>query len=396
MRHLKLVFKGVTPDGIGKIGYDLADNLGMRTTGTVSSNVLKYPDGIRPRSMTHQNMIIKDASWGGFNQATGKLNPTSDVFVHASDKYVAAGGGEVMADEAKAMMQTKGADSVDVAKLQNNVAKTDAKYAKNYEKWVTGGKQGPPPVKPQYFGNAEEVIALQKEYRAATAACGVRGPLSVGASCDMQKVQSLRQKLQAKMAQLRAHLPGFRGPVLSEAQLALQQAARDRSAGLLHTEWRADYIRQNGANAQRWKPVKANDAEWFAKNMKDGKLPSWARQLPDGGIEVDIAHAAIGSDVSKLPAGIKASNLDSSETAMKFARRELAKRGIMNPTAADIAALKRDPKFMRAMGDHIHKRWLSQNSWARSDFGMDRSFRHLAAAEGMLFFVFFRPSHHHL
>ena len=162
---------------------------------------------------------------------------------------------------------------------------------------------------------------------------------------------------------------------------ALLRKARDHASGMMHQAWRLDYVKQKGADAQRWKPVETNDVDWFAQNSADGSLPAWARKNAHGGVEVDIADARIGGDVSKLPAGIKASNLDSSETSIQFALRELAQRGISRPSSADIATVKKSPKFLLALGAHIHQRWLSQNSWAQGDFALDRPFRYLAAPE---------------
>jgi len=125
---------GATKDGVGQIGYDVARERGAMSLGIVSSKALEYgTDGIYTHRR-HQNFIVKDDAWGG-KQKDGNLSPTSRVLVGASDRYIAAGGGGVMADEARAMMSTRGRSSVDVKVFEGNHDTAQRKYEKAKAKW---------------------------------------------------------------------------------------------------------------------------------------------------------------------------------------------------------------------------------------------------------------------
>lgn len=121
---------GSTKAGVGQIGYDVARERGARSIGIASSEALKYGmDGVYTHR-NHQNFFVKDSSWGGINKETGKLYDTSEALVGTTDRYMAAGGGGVMADEARAMMSRKGRESVDVDVFQGNHATAQKKYEK--------------------------------------------------------------------------------------------------------------------------------------------------------------------------------------------------------------------------------------------------------------------------
>lgn len=85
---------GGTPDGIGAL-YELAKVAGFETTGIVSSQA--KAEWISP--FCDRTYMIKDATWGGYVNATKVLSPTSRAMIGASDSVVAIGGGAVGRDE---------------------------------------------------------------------------------------------------------------------------------------------------------------------------------------------------------------------------------------------------------------------------------------------------------
>lgn len=94
-----LVNAGGTAEGIGAV-YALARARGFATLGIVST--LARDEGVALSPCVDQVVFVPDASWGGLDAATGRLSPTSQAMVQASDRLVAIGGGEVARDEALA------------------------------------------------------------------------------------------------------------------------------------------------------------------------------------------------------------------------------------------------------------------------------------------------------
>ncbi|MTI14034.1 hypothetical protein [Sansalvadorimonas verongulae] len=102
---------GGTPDGIGGL-YPLLKNLGYRTTGIVSQQVVverENPDRplVEEFPYVDKVVIVADKGWGGFNKTSLQLSPTSRAMVGVIDSMMAFGGGSVGRDEMiAAMMQT--------------------------------------------------------------------------------------------------------------------------------------------------------------------------------------------------------------------------------------------------------------------------------------------------
>ena len=90
-----LVCGGATEDGIGMV-YPLAQRLGFRTAGIVSS--LAGREGVRISPACAAVFMVDDDRWGG-RQADGRLSPTSQAMVQASDLMISIGGGEIARDE---------------------------------------------------------------------------------------------------------------------------------------------------------------------------------------------------------------------------------------------------------------------------------------------------------
>lgn len=91
-----LVNAGGTAEGIGEV-YALAKARGFATMGIVS--ILARDEGVALSPCVDTVFFVPDASWGGIDAATGRLSPTSQAMVQASDRLVAIGGGEVARDE---------------------------------------------------------------------------------------------------------------------------------------------------------------------------------------------------------------------------------------------------------------------------------------------------------
>jgi hypothetical protein len=91
-----LVNAGATGAGIGAV-YALARERGFATTGICSSLALEAREPVSPQ--VQQVYWVDDALWGGVDPATGRLSPTSQAMVDASDRIVAIGGGEIARDE---------------------------------------------------------------------------------------------------------------------------------------------------------------------------------------------------------------------------------------------------------------------------------------------------------
>ncbi|HOB94996.1 MAG TPA: hypothetical protein PK306_17470 [Aquabacterium sp.] len=91
-----LVNAGGTAEGIGAV-YALAKARGFATLGIVST--LARDEGVALSPCVDTVFFVPDASWGGLDGASGRLSPTSQAMVQASDRLVAIGGGEVARDE---------------------------------------------------------------------------------------------------------------------------------------------------------------------------------------------------------------------------------------------------------------------------------------------------------
>ena len=167
LRRDSIVGGGATKDGVGQIGYDVASERGQRSLGVASSNALEYgPDGIYT-GRNHQNFFVRDNLWGGIDRNTGKLSPTSNVLVSTADKYVAAGGGDVMAAEARAMMgSTKGRESVAVNVFEGNHEKAEKKFNKAMDKWNQQpvATRGDAPVFDTAYGSKQSTQIYGERY----------------------------------------------------------------------------------------------------------------------------------------------------------------------------------------------------------------------------------------
>lgn len=93
---------GATRDGIGAV-YELAKRRGFATSGIVSMQAKRAGAELSP--CVDQVFFVQDATWGGYLPGTGRLSPTSEAMVAASDRLVAIGGGEVARDELLAARQ---------------------------------------------------------------------------------------------------------------------------------------------------------------------------------------------------------------------------------------------------------------------------------------------------
>ena len=91
-----LINIGATEVGVGK-AYALAKSLGFETSGIVSTEALKYPDGIS--AAVDHICFIKDSQYGGKLPNSDELSPTSRAMVDCSDILVAIGGGDISRDE---------------------------------------------------------------------------------------------------------------------------------------------------------------------------------------------------------------------------------------------------------------------------------------------------------
>jgi len=91
-----LVNIGGTAEGLGAV-YALARQQGFATLGIVSTLAR---DGQVPLSpCVDRVFLVRDATWGGLDAATGRLSPTSQAIVSVSDRFVAIGGGDIARDE---------------------------------------------------------------------------------------------------------------------------------------------------------------------------------------------------------------------------------------------------------------------------------------------------------
>ena len=91
-----LVNIGGTSDGIGAV-YALAHARGFATAG-ICSTLARDARHVTCPHVDHLHWV-DDGLWGGIDPATGRLSPTSQAMVEASDRVVAIGGGEIARDE---------------------------------------------------------------------------------------------------------------------------------------------------------------------------------------------------------------------------------------------------------------------------------------------------------
>lgn len=87
---------GATSSGIGAV-YAIAKEMGFETAGIVSTQARKY--GAEISSHVDTVFYVTDDTWGGFNENTMTLAPTSLTIVQCSDIIVGIGGGPVARDE---------------------------------------------------------------------------------------------------------------------------------------------------------------------------------------------------------------------------------------------------------------------------------------------------------
>lgn len=87
---------GATSSGIGAV-YDLAKKMGFETTGIVSTEAKKVQAEISPQ--VDKVFYVTDDAWGGFQENTQVLTPTSQAMVQCSDILIGIGGGAVARDE---------------------------------------------------------------------------------------------------------------------------------------------------------------------------------------------------------------------------------------------------------------------------------------------------------
>ena len=87
---------GATLEGVGAV-YELAKKRGFITTGIVSTQARQHAVELSPH--VDQVFFVEDKTWGGINEASGQLSPTSTAMVENSDIMIAIGGGSVGRDE---------------------------------------------------------------------------------------------------------------------------------------------------------------------------------------------------------------------------------------------------------------------------------------------------------
>jgi hypothetical protein len=87
---------GATAEGIGAV-YDAAKRRGFKTSGIVSSQAKK--ENVPLAQCVDYTFYVSDDTWGGYDERTHKLSPTSEAMVTVSDELVAIGGGDIARDE---------------------------------------------------------------------------------------------------------------------------------------------------------------------------------------------------------------------------------------------------------------------------------------------------------
>ena len=91
-----IVSIGATIGGIGA-AYSVAKSMEFTTIGIVSSLAKEYMESISAE--VDHVCFVQDESWGGINEETKELNPTSEVIVESSDIMIGIGGNDVGRDE---------------------------------------------------------------------------------------------------------------------------------------------------------------------------------------------------------------------------------------------------------------------------------------------------------
>lgn len=96
---------GATADGIGAV-YGLAQELGFKTSGVVSSLGKKYMSPETTLAVDYI-FIVEDPTWGGYPSGVkdgtyDDLSPTSKAMVGVSDRLLGIGGGDVTGAELQA------------------------------------------------------------------------------------------------------------------------------------------------------------------------------------------------------------------------------------------------------------------------------------------------------
>lgn len=91
-----LVNIGATLAGIGAV-YELARERGFITTGIASTRAKKDQTELSP--FVDHVFFVEDETWGGINESSGQLSPTSTAMVENSDIMIAIGGGSIGRDE---------------------------------------------------------------------------------------------------------------------------------------------------------------------------------------------------------------------------------------------------------------------------------------------------------
>lgn len=87
---------GATSSGIGAV-YEVAKQMGFETAGIVSTQARQYKAEISP--YVDNVFFVTDDTWGGFEQNSEVLSPTSEAIVQSSDIFISIGGGAVARDE---------------------------------------------------------------------------------------------------------------------------------------------------------------------------------------------------------------------------------------------------------------------------------------------------------
>jgi hypothetical protein len=138
-----LVNIGGTAEGIGAV-YALARQRGFATLGIVST--LARDERVPLSPCVDRVFLVRDATWGGLDAATGRLSPTSQAIVTVSDRLVAIGGGDVARDELLAARALGKPVQVHPADMDHALARAKAQR-----------RGAPPPV--DFRGTAHPALA---------------------------------------------------------------------------------------------------------------------------------------------------------------------------------------------------------------------------------------------
>lgn len=138
-----LVNIGGTAEGIGAV-YALARQQGFATLGIVSTLAREGQVPLSP--CVDRVFLVRDATWGGLDAATGRLSPTSQAIVSVSDRFVAIGGGDIARDELLAARALGKPVQVHPADMDHALARAKAQR-----------RGAPPPV--DFRGTAHTALA---------------------------------------------------------------------------------------------------------------------------------------------------------------------------------------------------------------------------------------------